>query len=812
MLDRVIKFSLKNRLLVICGAAFALAYGGWTIVHLPVDVFPDLNRPTVNIMTEAGGLAPEEVETLVTLPIEVAVNGTPALERVRSSSGVGLSVIYLEFAWGTDIYRNRQLVAEKLVLVKEQLPKDVTPVMGPISSIMGEIQLIGLSSEDSKTTPMDLRAIADWTLRPRLLGIKGISQVIPIGGGVRQYQILLSSEQLRKRNLGLEEVQHNLGHLSQNTTGGFVDLEGKEFLIRNIGRVRSIEDIENSVVGAFQGRPVFVKDIARVQFGPQVKRGDASVNGSPSVIVSVQKQPGASTIELTKSVDKVLSEIQGGLPKGVKMNGSLFRQSSFIENAVHNVQEALRDGGILVAVILFLFLLNFRTTLITLTAIPLSFVLTAIVFKLFGIEINTMTLGGLAVAIGELVDDAIVDVENVFRRLKENRHSATPKSPIRVIHEASSEVRNSIVLATVIVVLVFVPLFAMGGLEGRFFAPLGVSYIVSLLASLLISLTVTPALCAYLLPKMKAMEHREDGSLVRGLKRWDEKVLKQALSHPKTVIACVSMVFLLSLATLPFMGKEFLPRFNEGSATYNILLPPGVSLSDSNKVGTDAELIMLNTPEVKSVSRRTGRAELDEHAEGVHYSEIDVDFKSGGRNRDAVMEEIRAHLVKGLPGVSVSAGQPISHRLDHLLSGVRAQVAIKVFGTDMEKLRSLASQVYSSIKGVGGLVDLQVEPQVLIPQVKIQLQREEAKKFNVVIGDLAERLELALQGHVTAQVLEGQRIYNVFMRFDESSRADLDRIRQIVVKVMPDGTKVSLEKIADVFESEGPNVINRENM
>ena len=812
MFDRIIKFSLRNRLLVICVAAFSLAYGGWIIINLPVDVFPDLNRPTVNLMTEAGGLAPEEVETLVTLPIEVAVNGTTGLERIRSSSGVGLSVIYLEFAWGTDIFRNRQLVAEKLALVKEQLPRDVTPVMGPISSIMGEIQLVGLSSEDPKITPMDLRTIADWTIRPRLLGIRGVAQVIPIGGGVRQYQILLSSEALRKRNLGLEEVQHNLGHLSQNTTGGFIDLENKEFLIRNIGRVKSIEDIENSVVGLFQGRPVFVKDVAKVQFGPQVKRGDGSVNGSPSVIISLQKQPGASTIELTKIVDKTLLEIQSTLPKGVKINGELFRQANFIETAVHNVQEALRDGGILVAIILFLFLLNFRTTVITLTAIPLSFVLTGLVFRFFGLEINTMTLGGLAVAIGELVDDAIVDVENVFRRLKENRHLPHPKPPLRVIYEASSEVRNSIVFATIIVVLVFLPLFAMGGLEGRFFAPLGVSYIVSLVASLIVSLTVTPALCAYLLPKMKAMEHKEDGFLVRYLKRWDEKILKQAVTHPKTIIVCVSVLFLASLATIPFMGKEFMPRFNEGTAVYTVLLPPGVSLAESNRVGTEAEKIMLQTPEVKSVSRRTGRSELDEHAEGVHYSEIDVDFKPGGRSRDIVMEEIRENLLKGLPGTSVGAGQPISHRLDHLLSGVRAQIAIKVFGTDLEKLRGLSSQVHSSIKGIKGIVDLQIEPQVLIPQVKIQFLRDEAKTYNIVVGDLAEQLELALQGHVTAQVLEGQRIYNVFMRFDESSRGDLDKIRQTVVKVMPDGTKVALEKIADVFESEGPNVVNRENM
>lgn len=811
MLDRIIKFSLTHRLLVLCGAAIIVAYGGWIIVHLPIDVFPDLNRPTVTIMTEAGGLAPEEVETVVTLPIEVAVNGTPGLERVRSTSGVGLSVIYLEFGWGTEIFRNRQLVSEKLSLIKSQLPKDVVPVMGPISSIMGEIQFVGLSSEDNSVSPMDLRTIADWVIRPRLLSVRGISQVIPIGGGLRQYQILLSSEELRKRNLSLDQVQHNLTHLSQNTTGGFINIDKQEYLIRNIGRVKTLDEISDSTIGSFLGRPVAVNEVAKVQFGPQLKRGDASVNGRPAVILGIQKQPGSNTIDLTKEVAKVLEEIKPTLPKGVNVNSNLFKQADFIEHAIKNIQEALRDGVILVTIILVLFLLNFRTTAITLTAIPLSLVITAIVFKIFGVSINTMTLGGLAVAIGELVDDAIVDVENVFRRLKENAHSETPRPALQVIFQASSEVRNSIVFATIIVVLVFVPLFMMGGLEGRFFAPLGIAYVTSLVASLVVSLTVTPVLCYYLLPKMKRLEHK-DGPLVRFLKRWDERILRRAIEKPYLVMGILAALFFGALATVPFMGKEFLPKFNEGTAMISVILPPGVSLDYSNQIGTKAEEIILKTPEVASVSRRTGRAELDEHAEGVNNSEVDVDFKKGGRHREVVLEEIRKRLTEGLPETSINVGQPISHRLDHMLSGVKAQIAIKIFGTDLASLRSIATQVFRASRDVKGVVDLQIESQVRIPQLKIYMLREEAKKYNLVVGEVTTQLEMALQGEVATQVLEGQRIYNVFMRLDDDSRGDPEKIKKIVVKTMPDGSRVTLDQVADVYTYDGPNVINREDM
>lgn len=809
MLDRLIKFSLKNRMFVVSAAAFLLVYGSWTLSQLPVDVFPDLNRPTVTIMTEASGLAPEEVETLVTYPLETSLNGLPGIERVRSSSGVGLSIVYAEFEWGTDVYRNRQLVQEKLNLAKEKLPKGLAPVMGPISSIMGEIQLVGLTSQDNKVSPMDLRTIADWTIRPRLLSIPGVSQVTSIGGGVRQFQILLSADKIQKLQISIEDIEHNLSEISLNSTGGFINIEKNESLIRVLGAIRDREEILSSVVGQHLGKPVLVRDIADVVEAPQTMRGDASVNAKSGVIMSIQKQPGVSTIELTKKIEAALKELQKSLPLGVDLSPNLFKQSNFIESSIGNVKEALRDGVILVVLVLFLFLLNFRTTVITITAIPLSFVLTAIVFKIFGLSVNTMTLGGLAIAIGELVDDAIVDVENVFRRLRENNQSDTPRNSFVVIYEASSEVRNSIVIATVIVCLVFLPLFSMGGIEGKLFIPLGISYIISLLASMVISLTVTPALCSYLLTKKGLLDHKE-GKFVLFLKRIDTQILHKSLLHPKIVLSVTGLLFLGAVGLSFQMGRNFLPKFNEGTATISMMAQPGISLDESNKLGKRAEELILKSPEVKSVSRRTGRAEQDEHAEGVHSSEIDVDFKEDGRKREVVLNEIRENL-STIEGVFINLGQPISHRLDHLLSGVRAEIAIKIFGPDLTVLRAKAAEMKTALEGTKGLVDLQTEQQVLIPQVKIQLLREEAAKYGIVIGDLAKLMEQALQGEVVGQILEGQKNIDVLLRFDEKSRSDLELIKNTPIKTMPDGTKITVEKIADVFESTGPNIINREN-
>lgn len=809
MLDKIIKLSLTGRLVVVSIAAMIIAYGGYVLKELPVDVFPDLNRPTVNIMTEAHGLAPEEVETLVTAPIEASLNGLAGVEKIRSSSGVGLSVINVEFEWNSDIYRNRQTVQEKLEQAKEKLPKDISPVMGPISSIMGEIQLIGLTSKDNSISPMELRTIADWTIRPRLLAIPGVAQVISIGGGVRQIQILISAEKLQKYQFTIEDVEHYLSDLSRNTTGGFINIDKKEYLIRNLGNVKNKDDILKSVVGTHLGKPVTVADIATVIDAPKVKRGDASVNGIDSVILSIQKQPGANTILLTEKINQAIAELKPNLQKGIEVNPNLFKQADFIKHSIENVKEALRDGIILVFIVLFIFLLNFRTTAITMTAIPLSFMLTAFIFKFFGLSVNTMTLGGFAIAIGELVDDAIVDVENVFRRLRENQLSNNPKNIFRVIYEASSEVRNSIIIATIIVCLVFIPLFALDGIEGKLFAPLGISYVISLLASMVVSLTVTPALCSYLLKDTKILEHK-DNRFVTYLKNIDQKLLQYSFKHYKSVITFTVALFIGSLFLAFSMGKDFLPKFNEGTATITVVAAPGISLPESNLLGKKAELLILKSPEVLSVSRRTGRAELDEHAEGVHYSEIDVDFKTEGRNRNLVLEEIRNNL-NTIPGVFINLGQPISHRLDHLLSGVRAQIAIKVFGPDLNKMRQIASEINNTLEDTKGLVDLQVEQLVLVPQVKIQLLREEALRKGIVIGDLADLLEKALQGEVVGSILEQQKNIEIAMKFDDVSRSNLDLIKKTPIKIMPDGSKVLLEEIADIYESNGPNMINREN-
>ncbi|MDZ4660540.1 MAG: efflux RND transporter permease subunit [Pseudomonadota bacterium] len=811
MLNAIIRSSLKNRIFVLIIAGGMIFYGAFVTVNLPVDVFPDLNRPTVTVLTEAHGLAPEEVETLVTLPIESVLNGTPGVIRVRSSSGIGISIVYVEFDWGTDIFRNRQFVSERLQLVKERLPDEMTPIMGPVSSIMGEIQFVGLTSPDESVHPMELRTIADWSMRPRLMTIPGISQVVVMGGQVKQYHILVSSDKLQQRGISLEDLKHALSEISENTTGGFIDLDDKEYLIRPLGRVESIEEIQNSSVGIHLGRPVLLKEVAEVKLGPRIKRGEASINGKHSVVMTVQKQPGASTIELTKKIDAMLIELQKTVPAGVKIESDLFKQARFIEASISNVEEALRDGAIMVALVLFIFLLNIRTTAITLVTIPLSLLVTAIVFKMMGLSINTMTLGGLAVAIGELVDDAIVDVENVFRRLKENKSLGNPKHPLKVIYEASSEVRNSIVFSTLIVILVFIPLFALGGIEGRLFAPLGIAYIISLTASLFISLTVTPVLCSYLLPNAKVIGHEGEGKFVRYLKELDRKMILRTIDRPKEVLIGCGVALVLALLLLPFMGRNFLPPFNEGTATIGVAAPPGIALKSSDELGTKIEEAMLSIPEVKSTIRRTGRAEMDEHAEGVHWSEIDVDFKEEGRDRQVVLQELREKVEK-VGDVYVNIGQPIGHRLDHLLSGVRAQIAIKVFGTELSELRRIGAQIEQVLQDVSGIVDLQVEPLVLIPQLKIAVDRDETAKYGIRPGTMTEDLEMALNGVEVGSVLEKQRIYSIFMRLDDQSRSTPEAIQSTLIKTLPTGQLITVGDVSEVYKGTGPNMVNREDM
>ena len=809
MLDNIIKLALNNRLLVVGLSCLLVVYGFFVIRELPVDVFPDLNKPKVTIITESHGFAPEEVETLVTLPIERSMIGATGVTRVRSSSGMGISIIHVEFEWGTDPFRNRQLVNEKLQMVGERLPEGITPTLAPISSIMGEIQFLGLVADSENVDLLELRTLADWVVRPQLLSIPGVSNVVVIGGGRKQFQIKIDPEKLRLKGLSMDSLLENLKHLSENTTGGFVDRDEKEFLIRIIGRAFGVEDLEESVVALHLGRPVLLKDIATVEVGAQPKRGDGSINAHKGVIMTVQKQPGASTIEVTKRIDELARRLKPRMPEGVELKEDLFKQSYFIENSINNVKEALLDGSAIVAVVLFLFLLNLRTTFITLTAIPLSFVLTAVIFKIFGLSVNTMTLGGLAIAIGELVDDAIVDVENVFRRLKEAKRKGEIKNPLSVVYLASSEIRNSIVISTFMVILVFVPLFYLSGIEGRLFAPLGISYIVSLLASLLVSLTVTPVLCSYLLPNAKFM-NQEEGRLIRSLKLTERKILVHILHRPKAVLAVCLLLLAGSLALLPQMGRNFLPKFNEGTATIGLAAWPGISLEESNKVGKKAEELMLSVPEVKGTIRRTGRAEMDEHAEGVHWSEIDVDFHKEGREREVVLNEIREKLAS-IPNTYANIGQPIGHRLDHLLSGVRAQIAIKIVGPDLGTLRRLGKEVEKKLIDIEGLVDLQTEQQVLVPQVKVHIYREDAAKYGINISDLVEMLEIALNGEVVGNVMDKQRIFDIFMRFEEPAREDLDKMRLLPVKVMPTGQVVKLEDVASVYETDGPNIINRED-
>lgn len=661
MFNWLVTRSLRYRLFVLAVAAVLIAFGTFTLPRIPVDVFPDLNKPSVTVMTEAEGLAPLEVEQLVTFPLETAMNGIPGVTRVRSVSGVGLSIVYVEFDWSSDIYRNRQQVAERLSSISAQLPPRVTPQIGPITSIMGEIMLVALVSE--KVTPMELREIADFTMRPQLLNIPGIAQVIPIGGEVRQYRIAPNLAAMQALGISADQLDNGVRRFGQNTGGGYVDQYSSEYLIRNVAATNRLDDLRNVAVSAGRGQPILLRQVATVDYAPRTKRGDAGYEGKPAVVVSVQKQPGADTVQLTAQIETALANIQKAMPAGVKVDNIQFRQANFIEQSIGNVQRALLEATAVVAVILFLFLLNWRATAISLTAIPISILVTVVVFRLFGLTINTMTLGGLAIAIGELVDDAVVDVENILRRLRENALRPDPKPRLSVIAAASQEVRSGIVYATLIVILVFVPRFALSGIEGRLFAPLGVAYIISILASLVTSITVTPVMAYYLLGT-KAAEHH-DNVAVRLLKRGNAALLSFAFGWPRVVLLTAIAAIVAGCLWALALPRAFLPPFNEGTLTVNILYTPGISLKESNRLGSIAERLLLDIPEVVSVGRRTGRAELDEHAEGVHSSEIDIDLRREGRAKEDVVREIRQRL-SALPA-SINVGQPISHRLDHLL-------------------------------------------------------------------------------------------------------------------------------------------------
>jgi HME family heavy-metal exporter len=917
MLDRllngVIRFALHQRVLVMAVSVMLVLFGGWRILHLPIDVFPNLNRPRVVVMIEAAGLAPEEVETLITFPVESALNGATGVQAVRSQSGVGLSVIYVEFDWGTDIYNDRQIVAERLQLVAGQLPPGVTPQLAPISSIMGQTQIIGMWSQDGSTSPMQLRTLADWVVRQRILTIPGVSQVFVMGGERRQFQVLVDSGALLRYGVTLDEVKTALQQSNENATGGYLDEQGPlELLVRSLGRVQSVEEIKNIVVTVRDNRPVLVRQVSEVREGPQVKRGDSSAFarlgpverqaaadrptsdagprpadadraernafvGGPAVLLTINKQPQADTRQVTSDIAYALAELQQNLPSDVRLHPELYQQKVFIDLAVANVVEALRDGGLLVVIVLFLFLLNFRTTLITLTAIPLSIVITALVFAAFGLSINTMTLGGLAVAIGGLVDDAIVDVENIFRRLKENRLSSHPVPVILVVFRASAEIRNSIVFGTMIVILGFLPLFALSGMEGRLFTPLGIAYIVSILSSLVVSLTVTPVLSYWLLgqdrvwpylaaaiaplltfvllywavpsglsllqldvltawwhavplavhvtlalvtaPAMWYLLVRLDrfsqptqaGLLLRGLQSAAGAAIGFSLRAPIAVLAIALTLVVFSAAALLHLERDFLPPFNEGAVQINAILPPGTSLKQSDELARAVERRLQQVDAIQTLIRKTGRAELDEHAVPVNVTEFIASLdQETASSREEVLDELREALAD-VPGVVTSVEQPLAHLISHMLSGVQAQVAIKIYGDDLQILRRQAQRMQAAIADVPGVTDLQMEPQIEIPQLRIEIDGDQLRKYGLRRRDVSQFVQTGMNGEVVSQVLEGQRTFDLLVRLDEPFREDLNAVKRLAID-LPGGGVTSLGSIANVYRSSGPNTINREHV
>ncbi len=811
MLDRLIRWSLENRLLVLVAAVLGLVAGGYTVSNMPVDVFPDLTAPTVTVLTEAHGMATEEVESLVTFPLETALNGAAGVRRVRSSSAQGISILWIEFDWGTDIFRARQIVNEKLQLAGGQLPEGVdAPVLAPITSIMGEILLVGITASDDLL--MEARTEADWTVRRRLLAVPGVAQVIPIGGEVRQYQVLVRPEMLRAYGLSLETVVEAAAESNRNASGGVYRSGGQEVLIRGLGRARSVEDIGRTVVASRGGIPVLLQDVAEVRIGPKYRFGAASVNAEPAVVLAVQKQPGANTLELTAKVDAELDRIEEMLPAGIEIERSMFRQADFITLAVENVVAALRDGAILVVVILFLFLWNFRTTAISVAAIPLSLALAVLVLRALGGTINTMTLGGMAIAVGALVDDAIIFVENVFRRLRENGEfpSSEQRPAIDVIYRAAREIRAPIVSATLVITVVFVPLFFLSGVEGRMLRPLGLAYVASILASLVVAVTVTPAMCYYLLPGLPFGAEVRESWLVRRLQRAYGTILDRVLARPGRVLASAGLLLAVSFAAVPILGRSFLPEFQEGTLTISAATVPGTSLEESERLGRLVEQRLLAHPAVISTTRRTGRAELDEHAQGVNASEIDAKLDLSESTLEETLAEVRDALT-GIPGTSITVGQPIGHRIDHMLSGTRAAIAVKLFGTDLRQLRASAREIEAVALEIPGLVDVSVEQQADVPQLQIRANRSAMAQYGVTPGDLAEMIDVAFRGEVVSQIREGERTFDLVVRYDDASRSSPEAIEAALVNT-PLGPAVPVGQLAIVREERGPNTISRENV
>ena len=811
MLDKIIRFSLQNRAFVLMAAVLLMVGGIYTTSHIDVDVFPDLNAPTVVVMTEATGMAPEEVERLVTFPVETAMNGASDVRRVRSSSTAGFSVVWVEFDWGTDIYRDRQIVSEKLAEVGESLPPDCgKPTLGPQSSILGEAMIIGL---DSDTTSMqDLRTLADWTFRPRLLSLGGVAQVTVIGGDIKEYQIKLSPEKMKHYDVSLQEVISATESMNRNSTGGVLYEYGNEYIIRGLLSTDDIDGIGRAVVRMQGDVPITLNNIAEIAVGPKAPvLGVASHRGKPAVLMTVTKQPDASTALLTEKLDKAVEELKSQIPSDVNVSTDIFRQQKFIDSSIDNIKKSLYEGALFVIIVLFFFLMNVRTTLISLVTIPLSLLVSVLTLKFMGLTINTMSIGGMAIAIGSLVDDAIVDVENVFKHLRQNRKlPESERLPVlEVVFNASREVRLPILNSTFIIVVSFVPLFFLTGMEGRMLRPLGIAFITALFASTLVALTLTPVLCSFLLGSEKSDKAGKEPALVRWLQKIYNVALEWVLRHKKLTLGSVAALFAVALALFCSFGSSFLPAFNEGSFTINVSTLPGVSLEESDNVGRRAEMLLLSVPEIKTVARKTGRAELDEHALGANVSEIEAPFELSDRPKKAVVEEIR-HKLGTLPGVNVEIGQPISHRIDAMLSGTRANIAIKLFGTDLNKMFEIGNQIKTEISAIPGVVDLNVEQQVERPQLQIVPKREMLAKYGVTPSEFTDMVEVYLAGRTVSRVYEGNRVFDLTVKADDDSRSTIEAIRDMPVDVV--GGKVPFSQIAEIRSAAGPNTINRENV
>jgi len=813
LLNGIIRFSLNNRMVILVIAALCLVAGIYSTMHTEVDVFPDLNAPTVVVMTEAEGMAPEEVERLVTFPIETAVNGATNVRRVRSSSATGFSIVNIEFDWGTDIYKARQIVSEKIAMVGADLPENVgNPTLGPQASILGELMIIGLTADT--TSMQDLRTIADWTIRPRLLSTGGVAQVAVMGGDIKEYQILMDPGKMRRHGVSMDEVIYAVKGMNQNASGGTLYEYGNEYIVRGLLSTNDIDELKKAVVKTSEnGLPITLDAVADVRIGPKTPvLGVASNDGKPAVLLTVTKQPNTNTLALTGRLDNALDELKANLPADVKVNSRIFRQSRFIESSLDNVKQSLIEGAIFVIIVLFIFLMNWRTTVISLVSIPLSIVASLLAIRWMGLTINTMSLGGIAIAIGSLVDDSIVDVENVFKRLRQNREKpeGERESIVKVVYEASKEVRMPMLNSTLIIIASFLPLFFLSGMEGRMLKPLGITFIISLMASTLVALTVTPVLSSFMLGSQNSDKTGREPALVRWLKKYYGKALNWSLGHKKTILCGVGALLVAAVVMFFTLGGSFLPAFNEGSFTISVSTVPGISLEESDRMGRTAEKLLLSIPEIKTVGRKTGRAELDEHAFGVNSSEFECPFELGRKTRKELTEEVRQKLAV-LPGVNIEIGGPISHRIDAMLSGTKANIAIKLFGSDLNKMYEIGQKIKNSISGVEGIADINVEQQVERPELNITPKREMLARYGISLPEFAEVVRVMMEGEVVSTVYEGNRSFDLTLKVNDDARSSIERISDLTIDT-GDGKKVPLSYVADIKSAAGPNTINRENV